>query len=90
VRGRWIGHKLFAELSVEVDGNLTTAASHAIGEEVRHDLFHRLPRLADIIVHIDPVDITLDKEARRQQHHDTNSHHLDPTLNRTINTEQKI
>jgi len=89
VRGRWIGHKLFAELSVEVDGSLSTSASHAIGEDVRHDLFHRLPRLADIIVHIDPVDISLSKELRQQQHHDTNLHHFDPTLNRTANTEQK-
>jgi hypothetical protein len=27
---------------------------HQVAEVVRHDLFHALPALADIVVHVDP------------------------------------
>lgn len=56
VRGRWLGHKLYTELTLEVDGNLTTSASHALGEEVRHRLYHYFPRLGEAIIHVDPHD----------------------------------
>lgn len=53
-RLRWVGHALWGEVHVEVDANLSTAASHAIAEETRHALFHALPRLREMIVHVDP------------------------------------
>lgn len=55
VRGRWTGHKLFAELSIIVDGDLTTSASHNLGEEVRSKLWSKLGQVADVIVHVDPA-----------------------------------
>jgi cation diffusion facilitator family transporter len=54
VRGRWLGHQLHAELHITVDEDLPTRESHRIAEEVRHQLFHALPRLAVITVHVDP------------------------------------
>jgi divalent metal cation (Fe/Co/Zn/Cd) transporter len=54
VRARWLGHKLGAELNVTVNETLSTRESHAIAEEVRHQLFHALPRLGMITVHVDP------------------------------------
>ena len=54
VRLRWLGHVLWGELHVEVAADLPTFASHAIAEEVRHALFHALPRLQEISVHVDP------------------------------------
>ena len=74
VRGRWLGHKLFAELSIEVDGDLSTRASHDLGEAVRHRLWHNLPRLADVIIHVDPTP-TADEPG-----HAATAHHADPTL----------
>jgi cation diffusion facilitator family transporter len=53
-RLRWIGHALWGELLIEVDGDLPTTTSHQIAEEVRHALFHALPRLRSITVHVDP------------------------------------
>ncbi len=53
-RLRWVGHALWGEVHVEVDADLSTAASHAIAEEIRHALFHALPRLREMIVHVDP------------------------------------
>ena len=55
VRIRWLGHNLEAELYADVDCNLPTAESHAIGEEIEHALLHALPQLERVIVHIDPV-----------------------------------
>jgi cation diffusion facilitator family transporter len=54
VRVRWLGHTLGAELHATVDETLPTRASHAIAEEVRHQLFHTLPRLGGVTVHVDP------------------------------------
>ncbi|MCP5096415.1 MAG: cation transporter [Chloroflexi bacterium] len=54
LRMRWMGHQLHAEVTIAVEPELTTLESHHIAEHVRHDLFHALPQLEDIIVHVDP------------------------------------
>jgi cation diffusion facilitator family transporter len=54
LRVRWLGHRLEAELAITVDADLPTHSSHAIGEAVRHALFHMEPMLAAVSVHIDP------------------------------------
>jgi cation diffusion facilitator family transporter len=54
VRLRWVGHRLHADIVMAVDPDLTTAESHHIVEEVRHSLFHKIPNLSDIIVHVEP------------------------------------
>jgi cation diffusion facilitator family transporter len=56
VRVRWLGHSLEAELHADVDSQLSTAASHAIAQEIEHALLHALPQLATVTVHIDPAD----------------------------------
>jgi cation diffusion facilitator family transporter len=66
VRVRWIGHRLAAELHAIVDADLSTRASHAIIEDVRHTLFHELPKLAGVIVHADPSG---------DEHHTQTEHH---------------
>lgn len=66
VRVRWIGHRLSAELHTIVDADLPTRDSHAIIEEVRHTLFHELPKLTAVIVHADPSGDT---------HHAVTEHH---------------
>jgi cation diffusion facilitator family transporter len=54
LRMRWIGHRLHAEVYIAVDPHLTTAESHQIAENLRHDLFHELATLAEVVVHVDP------------------------------------
>ncbi len=54
VRVRWIGHRLRAELHLEVDEDLPTSESHRLAEEVRHALLHAQPMLAAVDIHIDP------------------------------------
>ena len=63
---RWLGHRQRAEMNVDVSGELSTAQSHQIAEEVRHDLFHTLPTLVEVTVHVDP---------QGDEHHTTTAHH---------------
>jgi cation diffusion facilitator family transporter len=65
---RWLGHRQRAELNIDVAGELSTAQSHQIAEEVRHDLFHALPALVEATVHVDPEGA---------EYHDTSAHHRD-------------
>lgn len=53
---RWVGHRQRAEFHITVDCQMPTCQSHAIGENVRHKLFHALPALADITIHVDPCE----------------------------------
>ena len=55
-RLRWIGHRIEAEAHVTVDQDLTTLASHAIAESVRHAIFHDVPRISNVTVHVVPCD----------------------------------
>jgi cation diffusion facilitator family transporter len=55
-RARWSGHRLLADLTVVVDGDLTVDAGHRIAEAARDALLHEVPRLTDVTVHVDPHD----------------------------------
>jgi len=54
LRVRWLGHRLEADMRIVVDEDLPTRESHRLAEQVRHRLFHAQPKLASIIVHVDP------------------------------------
>ena len=66
-RARWMGRRVLAELTLEVAPETTLALAHALGEEVRHRLYHRIDPLSDVIVHLDPAGDTYA--------HDAVSHH---------------
>ena len=54
VRLRWIGHRMRAEITLTVDDSLSVVAAHAIADEAQHQLIHRVPRLDDATVHVNP------------------------------------
>ena len=56
IRIRWLGHWQHCELHITVAASLATLESHQIAETVRHALFHALPSLQEISVHVDPLD----------------------------------
>ena len=66
---RWVGHRQRTELSIVVDGDMSTAGSHHIAEEVRHALFHALPALADVTVHVDPSEHRFGAAHEQTEHH---------------------
>ncbi len=74
VRLRWMGHRLHAEVQIGLDAHLTTAESHHIAEELRHDLFHTLPNLSEAMVHVEPW-LPLE-----QSHHLTIHHEPTPQM----------
>lgn len=54
LRMRWMGHRLHAEVYIAVDSHLSLSEGHQIAEEVRHALFHAVPYLVEVVVHVDP------------------------------------
>lgn len=54
VRGRWTGHRLHVELNLAVAPELSVAESHEIVMAARHQLFHHLPYLSHVTIHMDP------------------------------------
>lgn len=70
VRMRWMGNRLHAEVHAAVDAHLTIAESHAIAEQVRHQLFHNVPRLAEVVVHLEPWSATGDAYHQETAHHE--------------------
>jgi divalent metal cation (Fe/Co/Zn/Cd) transporter len=73
VRVRWLGHRLHAELNMAVRPQLSVAQGHAIATAVRHQWLHHLPHLANVMVHVDPM------EASGEEHHRI-AHHVDGDL----------
>ncbi len=70
LRMRWMGHRLHAEVHIAVDPRLTTAESHLIAEQVRHDLFHAVPNLSEVIVHVDPWAEKPEEFHQLTEHHE--------------------
>ncbi|HAA94651.1 MAG TPA: cation transporter, partial [Dehalococcoidia bacterium] len=52
VRVRWLGHKMLAEVSIVVDGEISVASGHSIAEDVHHRLLHQLKYLSSATVHV--------------------------------------
>ncbi|HKR98906.1 MAG TPA: cation diffusion facilitator family transporter [Candidatus Dormibacteraeota bacterium] len=63
VRARWTGRRVLAEVTLELSPEETLARAHAVGEEVRHRLYHEIQPLAEVIVHLDPAGDHLAHEA---------------------------
>ncbi len=55
IRTRYIGPRLAVDLHVEVDGGLTVAEGHGIARQVKRRLLARGPKVADVLVQIEPA-----------------------------------
>lgn len=51
---RWIGHRLHAETSIDVDGDLQLRAAHDIAHEAEQHLRQGVPKLSEATVHVSP------------------------------------
>lgn len=70
VRARWVGHRVWAEINIGVDGDLPVIEGHEIAREVQHQLGHEVDHLGTVVVHVDPVS------QGGEQHH-AYAHHAD-------------
>jgi len=68
VRVRWLGHRLLADVNVAVRSNLSVEDGHQIAREVRHQLLHHLPYLANATIHVDPVSASGEHHHRIVDH----------------------
>jgi len=55
---RKMGFELFVDLHVLVDGNLSVREGHSIAHDVKDVILRENPRIYDVLIHIEPNDIT--------------------------------
>ena len=61
---------MFPLVHIAVEPRLTTVQSHHIAEQLRHNLFHQIPNLAEVVVHIDPWAEQLETVHQLTIHHE--------------------
>ncbi|MEV0295973.1 cation diffusion facilitator family transporter [Nocardia sp. NPDC050710] len=55
LRMRWIGHRLHADVELDVAPTTTLAAAHALAHGAEHTLIHAVPKLDTALVHAYPA-----------------------------------
>jgi len=55
---RKMGHQFYVDMHVEVDPQMTVQHSHEIAHEVKDRIRDRIPRVRDVLVHIEPAKST--------------------------------
>ncbi|MGX7732872.1 cation diffusion facilitator family transporter [Rhodococcus sp. 2H158] len=55
VRMRWIGHRLHADVELDIDADTSLAAAHRLAHEAEHTLTHAVPKLTTALVHAYPA-----------------------------------
>jgi cation diffusion facilitator family transporter len=68
-RARWVGRSLHVIVHAEVDPDLPLRVAHDLGEQVRHAVYHALPGVAEVDLHLDPAGIDERDSHGRTLHH---------------------
>ena len=55
VRMRWIGHRLHADVELDIDPDTSLADAHRLAHEAEHTLTHAVPKLSTALVHAYPA-----------------------------------
>ena len=58
---RKMGHQLYAEMHIEVDPQMTVLRSHELAHEAKEKIRAAIPRVSDVLVHIEPLGIAAKK-----------------------------
>lgn len=54
IRGRRVGRKIYIDLTLEMDPDMTLNHSHSVAHDVKESIRRDTPEVADIMVHINP------------------------------------
>ncbi|MEM6284068.1 MAG: cation diffusion facilitator family transporter, partial [Chloroflexota bacterium] len=54
LHARWVGHRLYAEMTIVVEDSLSLVEAHTIAENVNKILQQAVPHLEKVNVHVDP------------------------------------
>lgn len=60
---RKMGYQFYAEMHVEVDPQMTVRQSHEIAHEVKNRVREKLPRVSDVLIHIEPLGLAAKQPA---------------------------
>jgi cation diffusion facilitator family transporter len=52
---RKMGYQFYAEMHIEVDPRMTVLRSHEIAHDVKNRVREKLPRVSDVLIHIEPL-----------------------------------
>ncbi|OBA88980.1 membrane protein [Mycobacterium sp. ST-F2] len=55
VRMRWMGHRLHADVELDLDPELSLAQAHRIAHDAEHHLVHAVPKLTTALIHAYPA-----------------------------------
>lgn len=58
VRMRWVGHRLDADVEIDVEPDLSLAQAHRLAHDAEHQLTHAIPKLDTVIVHAYPAHVS--------------------------------
>ena len=56
-RARWVGHRVFTDLHIAVDPDISVKDSHAIVESVEQALKDHVPSFGEALIHVCPVTV---------------------------------
>lgn len=70
---RYIGHRLHAELLIAVEASLPVSQTEAITDHIRHELYHNLPNLEEVLIGVVPW------QPDQNGYHQESAHHRHPT-----------
>ena len=69
IRARWVGRSLHVMVHTDVDPDLPLRDAHALGEQVRHAIFHAVPGVAAVDLHLDPAGLDDHDSHGETMHH---------------------
>ena len=55
LRSRMFGSRIYVDLEIEMDGNMTPRASHKIAESIHHKVEQAFPSVKHIMIHVNPA-----------------------------------
>lgn len=64
LRTRRMAHHVLVDVHLQVDGNITVAAGHAIGEDARRRVLAAHPAVMDVLIHLDSENDAPQSSAR--------------------------
>ncbi len=73
IQARWAGRSLYVVVTVAVDGELSLAGAHEVGERVHHAILHDVTGVVQVDVHVDPWE-----PHGYEAHRETDSHVVTP------------
>lgn len=72
VRVRQVGYKYFVDMDIEVNGNISVQQGHDIATKIKRAIIDQSDRIADVMVHVEPIGNVESEAYGLSQHQNTN------------------